>query len=50
MEWAEHSLLEGQRIAIPEPIYNAGCVKDASEGLEVSADPGGQGAGARTFS
>lgn len=50
VEWAGRSLPEGQRISIPEPTYSAGCVKDADEGLEVSADPGGRGAAARAFS
>ena len=47
MEWAEDSLQPGQRISVPEYIYNDGCVKDVDEGLEVNA-PGGSGA--RTFS
>lgn len=52
VEWAEHSLQEGQRISIPESIYNNGCVKDVDEGLEVNTDPwrGVGGPGARTFS
>ena len=52
MEWAEHRLQEGQRISIPESIYNHGCVKDVDEGLEVNADPwrGGGDPGAGTFS
>lgn len=51
VEWEEHSLQEGQRISIPESIYNNGCVKDVDEGLEVNADPwrgGGVGRGARS--
>ncbi|XP_027422308.1 acetyl-CoA carboxylase 2 isoform X1 [Bos indicus x Bos taurus] len=36
VEWAEHSLQEGQRISIPESVYNNGCVKDVDEGLEAA--------------
>ncbi|OWK14878.1 hypothetical protein Celaphus_00000203, partial [Cervus elaphus hippelaphus] len=57
VEWAERSLQEGQRITIPESVYNAGCVKDADEGLEaaekigfplmIKASEGGGGKGIR---
>ncbi|KAI4536359.1 hypothetical protein MG293_013751 [Ovis ammon polii] len=57
VEWAEHSLQEGQRISIPESIYNNGCVKDVDEGLEaaekigfplmIKASEGGGGKGIR---
>lgn len=40
VEWTEDSLQQGQRISVPEYIYNDGCVKDVDEGLEVNT-PGG---------
>uniref|UniRef100_A0A8C0ALK5 Acetyl-CoA carboxylase 1 n=1 Tax=Bos mutus grunniens TaxID=30521 RepID=A0A8C0ALK5_BOSMU len=57
VEWAEHTLQEGQRISIPESVYNNGCVKDVDEGLEaaekigfplmIKASEGGGGKGIR---
>lgn len=41
VEWTEDSLQQGQRISVPQCIYEEGCVKDVDEGLEVNADPGG---------
>ena len=43
VEWTEDSLQQGQRISVPQCIYEEGCVKDVDEGLEVNADPGGPG-------
>jgi hypothetical protein len=37
VEWAEDGLQEGNRISVPEAVYNQGCVKDVDEGLEVTA-------------
>ncbi|KAM9055974.1 acetyl-CoA carboxylase 2 isoform 6-T6 [Megaptera novaeangliae] len=57
VEWAEDSLQPGQRISVPEYIYNDGCVKDVDEGLEaaekigfpmmIKASEGGGGKGIR---
>eukprot|EP00069_Balaena_mysticetus_P013531 bmy_08278T0 len=57
VEWAEDSLQQGQRISVPEYIYNDGCVKDVDEGLEaaekigfplmIKASEGGGGKGIR---
>ncbi|XP_066870777.1 acetyl-CoA carboxylase 2 isoform X1 [Kogia breviceps] len=57
VEWAEDSLQQGQRISVPENVYNDGCVKDVDEGLEaaekigfplmIKASEGGGGKGIR---
>nr|XP_010961867.1 acetyl-CoA carboxylase 2 isoform X1 [Camelus bactrianus] len=57
VEWAEDALLQGQRISIPEDIYDQGCVRDVDEGLEaaekigfplmIKASEGGGGKGIR---
>ncbi|TKC41406.1 hypothetical protein EI555_005588, partial [Monodon monoceros] len=57
VEWTEESLQQGQRISVPEYIYNDGCVKDVDEGLEaaekigfplmIKASEGGGGKGIR---
>ncbi|XP_073646316.1 acetyl-CoA carboxylase 2 isoform X4 [Tursiops truncatus] len=57
VEWTEDSLQQGQRISVPEYIYNDGCVKDVDEGLEaaekigfplmIKASEGGGGKGIR---
>uniref|UniRef100_A0A8C0X5I2 acetyl-CoA carboxylase n=1 Tax=Castor canadensis TaxID=51338 RepID=A0A8C0X5I2_CASCN len=57
VEWAEDGLQEGNRISVPEAVYNQGCVKDVDEGLEaaekigfplmIKASEGGGGKGIR---
>ncbi|XP_006151548.1 acetyl-CoA carboxylase 2 isoform X2 [Tupaia chinensis] len=57
VEWTEDDLLQGERISVPESIYDQGCVKDVDEGLEVAekigfplmikASEGGGGKGIR---
>ncbi|KAB1255557.1 Acetyl-CoA carboxylase 2 [Camelus dromedarius] len=57
VEWAEDALLQGQRISVPEDIYDQGCVRDVDEGLEaaekigfplmIKASEGGGGKGIR---
>ncbi|XP_058137492.1 acetyl-CoA carboxylase 2 isoform X3 [Dasypus novemcinctus] len=57
VEWAEDSLQEGERISVPEDVYDRGCVKDVDEGLEaaekigfplmIKASEGGGGKGIR---
>ncbi|XP_037672903.1 acetyl-CoA carboxylase 2 isoform X2 [Choloepus didactylus] len=57
VEWTEDRLQEGERISVPEDVYNQGCVKDVDEGLEaaekigfplmIKASEGGGGKGIR---
>uniref|UniRef100_A0A8D1BTP6 acetyl-CoA carboxylase n=1 Tax=Sus scrofa TaxID=9823 RepID=A0A8D1BTP6_PIG len=57
VEWTEDSLQQGQRISVPQCIYEEGCVKDVDEGLEaaekigyplmIKASEGGGGKGIR---